>query len=111
MPFPLFWLFLVGLSWSFHVTFTLQSLMTTQPDVQEYGVLFSWTIIYLFNIAGVGLWVVSTTNADINSFISALSLHATTIYAALHKMIVFRAQALYQAALPWLKKLIVQPAP
>jgi len=43
--------FLVGLGWSFHVTFTLMILLTIrQPDVQSQGVLFSVVVIYLMNL-------------------------------------------------------------
>ena len=44
-------LFLVGLGWSFHVTFTLMILLSVnQPDVQSQGVLFSAVVIYLMNL-------------------------------------------------------------
>jgi hypothetical protein len=48
-----FWVlfFLVGLGWSFHITFTLMVLLTTaQPDVKSQGVLFSAVTIYLMNL-------------------------------------------------------------
>jgi hypothetical protein len=50
---PYMWVlfFLVGLGWSFHVTFTLMILLTVQqPDVQSQGVLFSAVVIYLMNL-------------------------------------------------------------
>lgn len=50
LPWPLAWVFAVGLTWSFHVVFTFASLSQTQPDVEEYGRLFSWTFIFLLNI-------------------------------------------------------------
>ncbi|MEI6085073.1 MAG: hypothetical protein WCS70_12325 [Verrucomicrobiota bacterium] len=43
--------FLVGLGWSFHVTFTCMVLFTvSQPDVESQGVLFSFVVIYLMNL-------------------------------------------------------------
>jgi hypothetical protein len=43
--------FLVGLGWSFHVTFTLMILLTvSQPDVQSQGFLFSAVVIFLMNL-------------------------------------------------------------
>ena len=43
--------FLIGLGWSFHVTFTLMMLLSVrQPDVQSQGVLFSAAVIYLMNL-------------------------------------------------------------
>jgi hypothetical protein len=42
---------LVGLGWSFHVTFTLMILLTVnQPDVKSQGVLFSAVVIYVMNV-------------------------------------------------------------
>ena len=48
-----FWIlfFLVGLGWSFHVTFTIMVLFTvSQPDVKSQGALFSAVVIYLMNL-------------------------------------------------------------
>jgi len=43
--------FLVGLGWSFHVTFTLMMLLTVkQTDVTSQGVLFSAVVIYVMNL-------------------------------------------------------------
>jgi hypothetical protein len=43
--------FLVGLGWSFHMTFTLMILFSVgQPDVRSQGVLFSVVTIYLMNL-------------------------------------------------------------
>lgn len=60
LPYPLAWLFFVGFTWAFHFTFTLQSLWTTQPDIQEYGRLFSYSLIYLLNIGGIAVWILCT---------------------------------------------------
>ncbi len=50
LPWLPLWVFLVGFTWAFHVLFTIQSLFQTQPDVMQYGRLFSWTFIYVANI-------------------------------------------------------------
>jgi len=43
--------FLVGLGWSFHVTFSLMMLFTVrQPDVQSQGIIFSAVAIYSMNL-------------------------------------------------------------
>jgi hypothetical protein len=43
--------FLVGLGWSFHVTFTLMMLMQPgQPDIRSQGWLFSLVVIYCMNL-------------------------------------------------------------
>jgi hypothetical protein len=46
--------FLVGLGWSFHITFTLMMLLTIrQPDVQSQGRLFSLVVIYCMNLLAI----------------------------------------------------------
>lgn len=110
VPLPLLWLFLVGLTWSFHVTFTVQSLLTHQPDIHEYGQLFSYAVIYLFNLAGVGLWVVCTTPVTFGVFSSDVVLHTAEVYASVYETVTLRAKALYDTLLPALKQLLVRPA-
>ena len=95
VPFPLAWLFFVGLTWGFHVTFTVQSLMVTQPDIQLYGRVFSYATIYLFNLAGVGLWVVCTTSATFGTFAAALLAHTVYAYASVFRGVYDFAAYLY----------------
>jgi len=53
------WLAMVGLTWAFHVTFTLSTLMTHQSDIRSCGRLFSYSFIYLMNIVVITIWVVA----------------------------------------------------
>ena len=106
VPLPLLWLFFVGLTWGFHVTFTVQSLMTTQPDIQLYGRLFSYVIIYLFNLAGVGLWVICTTSATFGTFSTALVAHTLDIYASVNDEIHARVTHFTRTVLPPLIQLL-----
>lgn len=100
VPMPLAWLFFVGLTWGFHVTFTVQSLMISQPDIHEYGRLFSYVLIYLFNLAGVGVWIVCTTSATFSTFAAALGSHTLAVYASVHDEIRARVTHLSQTVLP-----------
>lgn len=61
LPFLPLWLFLIGFTWAFHILFTLETLTQRQPDVKLYGRVFSWTIIFLANLALVLVWLASTT--------------------------------------------------
>lgn len=63
------WLGLVGLTWGFHFTFTLSSLLQRQTDIKECGHLFSYAIIYLFNVIGIGLWIVAVSDATLEQLI------------------------------------------
>lgn len=61
LPFLPLWLFLVGFTWAFHVLFTLETLTRRQPDVKEYGRLFSWTFIFLANVLLILVWLAAMT--------------------------------------------------
>ena len=61
LPFLPLWLFLVGFTWSFHVLFTLETLGRRQPDVKLYGRIFSWTFIFIVNVAIVLAWLAAMT--------------------------------------------------
>lgn len=76
-----FWLALVGLTWSFHLTFTLSTLRTHQPDIQAHGRLFSYTLIYLLNLLGVGLWIVAAGSPQLGDFAAQLGGHLADMTA------------------------------
>lgn len=100
VPWPPFWLFLVGLTWGFHICFTVQSLFTAQPDIQEYGRLFSYVVIYLFNLFGIGIWTVCTTAATFAGFWDTLLAHTLAAYAATYTVLqagVLRVSAFFAA--------------
>ncbi len=80
IPLPFVWLFLVGLTWGFHLCFTVQSLLTRQPDILEYGRVLSYAVIYLFNLLGICLWLVCTTSVTLSALVAALLLRTTAIY-------------------------------
>jgi hypothetical protein len=55
------WMFLIGFTWSFHVLFTIETLVQRQPDIKLYGRVFSWVFIFLVNAAIVMIWLAVTT--------------------------------------------------
>jgi hypothetical protein len=56
--------FLVGLGWSFHVTFTLMMLLTVkQTDVTSQGWLFSAVTIYCMNLLVMILTVAALSHS------------------------------------------------
>ena len=61
LPYLPLWLFLVGFTWSFLVLFTLETLGQRQPDVKLYGRIFSWTFIFIVNVAIVLVWLATMT--------------------------------------------------
>lgn len=60
-PCPDAWLFGIGFTWCFHALFTLRALAQTQPDVEEYGRLFSWSFIWIANGVGILLGIIAVT--------------------------------------------------
>ncbi|HMP89323.1 MAG TPA: hypothetical protein PJ991_03930 [Kiritimatiellia bacterium] len=45
------WFAIFGMTWSFHITFTIIMLTMRQPDIHEHGRLFSCVLIYCINVA------------------------------------------------------------
>jgi hypothetical protein len=81
--FELVWLGWVGLTWGFHLTFTLSMLRIGQPDIEEHGRLFSYCIIYLFNLLGIGLWVVAVSRVTGGEWAGSLFEQVLDTYYAL----------------------------
>lgn len=91
------WLFLVGLTWGFHLTFTLRSLSQHQSDIAQNGRLFSYALIYFFNLLGLGLWVVATTQATFFGFAVQASQQTLRAYIGSFAWIQQTARAVIQA--------------
>ncbi len=79
-PYELIWLFLVGFTWGFHFTFTVQTLLIRQPDVVDNGRVFSLALIYLLNLAGICVWVICTTPATFTALGSHLVARTALVY-------------------------------
>ncbi len=90
------WLGWVGLTWGFHFTFTLSTLRTHQPDIQEHGRLFSYTVIYLFNVLGICLWIVAVSDADWHAWSVELWAIVGATYEWLWDHAVVAADTVYQ---------------
>lgn len=72
LPFVPGWLFLIGLTWSFHVLYTLETLSQRQPDVTTYGRVFSWTFIYLANLLTILVGLAAVTSLTFGGVWSSL---------------------------------------
>lgn len=82
-PYTMLWLGMVGFTWAFHVTFTLNALLQRQTDIQQEGRIFSYSFIYLANIFGVCLWVILVTTPDWHDWVALLHIRAATAWHAL----------------------------
>ena len=82
LPCPWAWQFAVGLTWCFHCVFTLRSLQLEQPDIQEYGHVFSYVLIWIFNVAGAAFWIVVTADIPLDVFARAFADRTQEAYVA-----------------------------
>ncbi|MFP6907415.1 MAG: hypothetical protein VCG02_19515 [Verrucomicrobiota bacterium] len=71
-PFELGWYAMIGLTWSFHITFTIVALCHHQPDIKLYGFIFSYVVIYLLNVFGIALWIVIIGAPTLELFVDSL---------------------------------------
>ncbi len=81
------WMFFVGLTWAFHILFTLETLTQRQPDVTLYGRVFSWAFIFLGNLVFVLLCLAlltSVTFADVGGKLvyCIISAYSWVVHAA-----------------------------
>jgi hypothetical protein len=86
-PYAPIFLFWIGPTWSFHITFTFRFLAYNQPDIREHGHLFSYTLIYALNLlsitaalVAVGSWTFSEAATDLLLNLNRLAAAAHTFY-------------------------------
>ena len=85
----LFWLALVGFTWAFHIDFTISTLMQHQSDIQIYGHLFSYAVIYIFNMLGICLWIVMVSDATFEKMMSSLGQESLLMAIFLKNSVVY----------------------
>lgn len=81
------WLGWIGLTWGFHLTFTLSALALHQPDIRMHGRLFSYSVIYLFNVLGIALWVITVSGPSWTDFGTIALDHLTTLHDRLRPLL------------------------
>jgi len=86
-PYAPVFLFWIGLTWSFHATYTVRFLAWSQPDIREHGRLFSYTLIYALNILSiaaaliaVSTWSFAEAGAHLLNSLHLLARAAHTLY-------------------------------
>lgn len=89
----------VGLTWAFHVTFTISMLSAQQPDIQEHGRLFSYAVIYSANVLLIGLWMVMIGSPKITTFGNLLGPEIIAAYTFVWSYILIG----YEHAADWLR--------
>lgn len=79
-PYDAIWLGWIGLTWGFHLTFTLSMIKVGQSDIREHGALFSYAIIYSFNLLGIGIWLVAVSDLTWTEWTHALGRDVSQVY-------------------------------
>lgn len=80
--YQLWWLAAIGLTWAFHVTFTIHMLSQHQPDIHEHGRIFSYTVIYIMNVLVISLWMILVGTPRFSGFGTLLVHEITSAYRA-----------------------------
>lgn len=77
-------IFLIGLSWSFHIVLTIHFMKMGQPDILKTGTLFSISLIYILNITILAL-ILSSLFAEVafRDFFSSSYWQTVKIYTSI----------------------------
>lgn len=68
---------LVGFTLGFHIFFTVMVLARKQPDIKNYGKIFSYTLIYFMNALVISLLIVAVAPVTFNQFTARVAADFT----------------------------------
>lgn len=74
------WMAAIGMTWSFHITFTIHMLTQCQPDIQEHGRIFSFTVIGIMNVLLIALMMVFLGEPQLSGFRDLLFFETSSAY-------------------------------
>ncbi len=77
------WLAALGASLGFHFTFTLQALIRRQSDLQAYGRLFPYALIYCGNVFGLTLLTALFSGAALSEWTGQLARDFQAVWDSL----------------------------
>ena len=83
------WVFgLLGLTWAFHLSFTLWMIPKGQSDLSHHGTFFSLVIIYMMNLLVLSaLLIVAAPEVTVSRFAHDLLANAEDLSAWLWKLL------------------------
>lgn len=64
-----FWAGVIGVTWAYHLTFTISALRAGQEDIREHGAVFSAPVIYIGNLLILCLGLLVVTPAGFEDFL------------------------------------------
>lgn len=72
---------LIGMTWAFHISFTLWMIPKGQTDLTYGGTFFSLTLIYIFNIALLSVFlIIASPGVTASGFAHELAIHAVEFF-------------------------------
>lgn len=78
-PYTNIWLAVFGATYGFHITYTIKSLSVEQPDIKEYGFIFSYALIILINVFILGFGLSCVTQVRLIDYFAALAMRVMSI--------------------------------
>jgi hypothetical protein len=78
-----FWMGVVGMTWAFHLTFTVTSLGVRQPDLAVHGRAFSYSLILLLNLLVLGAGLVALGPVTLGAYARGLAESAVWTWHAM----------------------------
>ena len=85
-PYAALWLAAVGWTWGFHCTFTLSMLAEDQSDIRYAGALLAYVTIYLFNAAGIAMWLAAVTPVGLRRLAARWIGHLRWMFEAVRSL-------------------------
>ena len=76
-----FWMSLIGLTWGFHLTFTIMMLLKHQNDITDNGYLFSYVVIFLANILILCLGIVVVGKPTLENMAAGMTGHLNSVFS------------------------------
>jgi len=70
----------MGFTLGFHVFFTVSVLVTRQSDIDVYGKIFSYTLIYFMNALIIGLLIVAILPVSLVQFVLCLGVEFMNVW-------------------------------
>jgi hypothetical protein len=87
LPWKGVWFFFAGFTWFFHICFTLDSLIRRQPDILEFGRLFSYVMIWFFNVGCILVSLVALTDLKLMFVLKSFSDNTCDTFAFIYEFI------------------------
>ena len=92
------WLAAAGFLWAFHCCFTAGALRVRQPDIQECGRVFSWSLIALANVLFLAFSLAAAAQLPLSLPAGAVLEETRSAYAAVFEAARAAAGAVRRAA-------------